>query len=167
MKTPSHINFLSLLNGALATDLIIISLSLAGYLNSNALMTWYNKFGLGAVIADVLILVIGFIIAFYIYNYFFKTYNIFLFIFILILIQITHDILFGLFINNYKGNSPILNVFKLYAKEVGYKILIFDALMLISTVLIEKYLSHFNKTYNSILLIVLVYITPYLVFSIK
>ena len=161
----STIHFLSLLNAALATDLIIISLALAGYLNGNALMTWYKQFGLGAVIADVLILMIGFIIAFYIYNYFFKTYNIFLFIFVLILLQIIHDIIFGLLINNYKGNSPILNVFKLYAKEVGYKILVFDALMLISTVLIEKYLSSMSKTFNVILLIVLVYITPYLIFS--
>jgi hypothetical protein len=163
----NKLNFLSLLNGALATDLIIISLALAGYLNANALMIWYQKFGLDAVIADVLVLVLGFIIAFYIYNYFFKTYNMLYFILMLILLQITHDTLFGLFINNYKGNSPILNVFKLYAKEVGYKILIFDALMLISTVLLEKYLSQFNKTYNIILLIVLVYITPYLVFSIN
>jgi hypothetical protein len=160
------INFLSLLNAALATDLIVVSLALAGYLNSKSLMIWYKKFGLGAVIADVLILVIGFIIAFYIYNYFFKTYNIFYFIMIIILVQITHDSLFGLFINNYKGNSPILNVFKLYAKEVGYKILIVDALMLISTVLIEKYLSSMSKTFNIITLIVLVYITPYLIFSI-
>lgn len=164
MKT--NINFLSLLNGALATDLIIISLALAGYLNGNALMTWYKKFGLGAVIADVLILVIGFIIAFYIYNYFFKTYNIFYFILLLILLQMTHDIIFGLLINNYKGNSQFINVFKLYAKEVGYKILIFDALMFISTVLIEKYLSSMSKTFNIITLIVLVYITPYLIFSI-
>jgi hypothetical protein len=160
------INFISLLNGALATDLIVISLALAGYLNSNSLMIWYKRFGLGAVIADVLILVIGFIIAFYIYNYFFKTYNIFYFILILILVQITHDVLFALFINNYKGNSPFINVFKLYAKEVGYKILIVDALMLISTVLIEKYLSSMSKTFNIITLIILVYITPYLIFSI-
>ena len=61
------LNFLSLLNAALATDLIVISLALVGYLSGKALTLWYKKFGLGAVIADVLILVLGFIISYYIY----------------------------------------------------------------------------------------------------
>ena len=160
------LNFLSLLNAALATDLIVISLALMGYLNGKALTMWYKKFTLGAVIADVLILVIGFIIAYYIYKYFFKTYNIFLFILIVIIVQMIHDSLFGLIVTNYKGKSEILNVFKMYIKEINYRILLVDALMLISTVLLEKVFSSMNKNTNIITLILLVYITPYLLFSI-
>ena len=160
------LNFLSLLNAALATDLIVISLALAGYLNGKALTLWYKKFGLGAVIADVLILVIGFIISYYIYTYFFKKDNILLFLTIVIIVQLIHDSLFALFINNYKGKSDILNVFKMYIKEINYRILIVDAMMLVSTVLLEKVFSSINQTNNIISLIVLVYITPYLLFSI-
>ncbi len=160
------LNFLSLLNAALATDLIVITLALMGYLNGKALSLWYKKFTLGAVIADVLILVIGFIIAYYIYKYFFKTYNIFLFILIVIIVQLIHDLLFGLIISNYKGNSEILNVFKMYIKEISYKILLVDASMLVSTVLLEKVFSSTNQTNNILILIGLVYLTPYLVFSI-
>ena len=162
----NKLNFLSLLNAALATDLVVISLALMGYINGKALTLWYKKFGLGAVIADVLILVIGFIIAYYIYNYFFKTYNIFLFILIVIIVQMIHDLLFGLIVSNYKGKSEILNVFKMYIKEINYKILLVDASMLVSTVLLEKVFSSTNQTNNILILIGLVYLTPYLVFSI-
>jgi len=160
------LNFLSLLNAALATDLIVIALALTGYLNGKALTLWYKKFGLGAVIADVLILVLGFIISYYIYRYFFKTDNLLLFISIVIIVQLIHDFFFALFVNNYKGKSEILNVFKMYIKEISYRILLVDAMMLVSTVLLEKVLSSMNQTTNIITLIVLVYITPYLLFSI-
>ena len=160
------LNFLSLLNAALATDLIVISLALMGYVNGKALSLWYKKFTLGAVIADVLILVIGFIIAYYIYRVFFKTYNIFLFILVVIIVQMIHDSLFGLIVSNYKGNSEILNVLKMYIKEINYRILLVDALMLVSTVLLEKAFSYTNQTNNILILIGLVYLTPYLVFSI-
>jgi len=161
-----NLNFLSLLNAALTTDLIIVILALMGILNGNALTTWYRKFGLGAFMADVLSLMLGFIIAFFIYNYFFKEENLLLFIIIVLCVQFVHDLLFGLFVSIYKGKSPFLNVFKLYIKEVGYKILLFDAAMVISTVLFQKCFSTINQQNNIILLIVLSYLTPYFVFSI-
>jgi len=161
-----NLNFLSLLNAALTTDLIIVVLALMGILNGNALTIWYQKFGLGAFMADVLSLMIGFIIAFFIYNYFFKNQSILVFLFIAVCVQLVHDLLFGLIVSNYKGKSPFLNVFKLYIKEVSYKILIFDALMIISTVLFQKWFSTINQQNNIILLIVLSYLTPYLVFSV-
>jgi len=160
------LNFLSLLNAALITDLIVISLALIGIIKGKALNLWYKQFGLGAVIADVLILMIGFIISFFIYNYFFKKENILLFLFIVLCVQLVHDLLFGLILSNYKGNSPILNVFKMYIKEINYTILIVDALMLISTVLFQKWFFSMNQTTNIIILIVLCYVMPYLVFSI-
>jgi hypothetical protein len=162
------LNFLSLLNAALTTDLIIVLLALMGILNGKALTIWYQKFGLGAFMADVLSLMIGFIIAFFIYDYFVEKENqtLLVFLFIAVCVQIVHDLLFGLIVSNYNGKSPFLNVFKLYIKEVSYKILIFDALMIISTVLFQKWFSTINQQNNIILLIVLSYLTPYFVFSI-
>lgn len=160
------LNLLSLLNAALITDLIIVVLALMGILNGKALTLWYQKFGLGAFMADVLSLMIGFIIAFFIYNNFFENQGILVFLFIAVCVQLVHDLLFGLIVSNYTGKSPFLNVFKLYIKEVSYKILIFDALMIISTVLFQKYFSTINQQNNIILLIILSYLTPYCVFSI-
>ena len=102
LGTFDNLNFLSLLNAALITDLIIVTLALMGILNGNALTSWYQEFGLGAFMADVLSLMIGFIIAFFIYNYFFKKEKYLLFLFIVVCVQFVHDLLFGLFVNNYK-----------------------------------------------------------------
>jgi hypothetical protein len=160
------LNFISLLNAAILTDLLVIILALVGYIQSKTLTIWYKKFGLGAVLADVLILVIGFIITFYVYKLLFKEYNILFFIILIVVLQLIHDVLFALLINNYKGESEFINVFKAYASEMKYKILVADACMMISTVLLESVFSTLSTNSNTIILICLVYCVPYLVFSI-
>jgi len=159
------LNFISLLNAAVLTELIVLSLALIGTIKSKQLDIWYKKFGLGAVLADVLIAVIGFIITFYVYKLLFKEYSLFLFIILIVFLQLIHDGLFALLINNYNGSSEIINVFKAYAAESGYKILIGDACIMISTVLLESVFSTFSANSNTIILICLVYCIPYLVFS--
>jgi hypothetical protein len=153
-------NYLALLNAALITDLFVVALMNYGYIQSRTLKMWYNKFGLGAFMADVLSLMIIVIIAHFIYPLLFKKYNLFYFLGLVVGVQMTHDILFGLFLNKYKGKSDILNVFKKYASEHGSWILFADALMVISTALLQKVLAS-----NIILTIVLLYLTPYFLFS--
>ena len=59
------------------------------------LVEWYKKYNLSAVIADVLIIVIGIIIARFVYPYVFgESFSLIKFIGLAVLIQITHDILF-------------------------------------------------------------------------
>ena len=120
------------------------------------------KFGLGALLADVLSLMLFFIIAKFIYPFLFKQYNLLYFLVLIVGVQTTHDILFGLFLDQYTGKSEILNVFKGYKKELGYRILIADSLMTISTALLEKFLAP-----NLVLTLVLLYVSPYLLFSVN
>jgi len=154
---------LSLLNAALLTDLIVILLSFS-ILETPALTLWYKEFGIGAVISDVLILVIGVLITHFIYPYLFSSYNLIYFIYLALLVQLTHDLLFGFFVNRYQGNSPIFRVFKQYVKEIGARILLVDAVMIVSTVLLQKIFS--MSSHNHVWTVVLVYIVPYLVFSV-
>jgi len=155
--------YLSLLNAALITDLIIILLLIYGYLPTATLKTWYVKFGLGALLADVLSLVLFFLIAKFIYPFLFNKYNLLYFLVVIVGVQTTHDLLFGLFLDQYTGKSEILNLFKGYKNELGYRILIADSLMAISTVLLEKFLP-----YNNIILtIVMLYVSPYILFSVN
>uniref|UniRef100_A0A6C0HZ82 Uncharacterized protein n=1 Tax=viral metagenome TaxID=1070528 RepID=A0A6C0HZ82_9ZZZZ len=79
-------------------------------------------------------------------------------------IQLTHDLLFGAFIQQYQGNSRILNVFKGYVKEHGAYILVADAMMVISTVLLKHIFS--TITFNEILSVFLLYLVPYFVYSV-
>ena len=56
-------DYLSILNGCVNADLIILFLVFHGVSKSVFLKKWYKKYQLSAVIADVLILVIGIIFA--------------------------------------------------------------------------------------------------------
>ena len=157
-------NYLALLNAALITDIFVLILLINGFIKAKILKTWYIKFGLGAFMADVLSLMIGFLIAHFVYPFIFTKYNFFYFLVVVVGVQMTHDLLFGLFINQYKGKSEILNVFKKYASDLGVWILIGDAVMMILTTILQKVLAPFN---NIILTIVLLYLSPYFLFSVS
>jgi len=148
---------LALLNAALVTDLAVIALSLTVF-KSKTLTQWYREFGIGAVIADVLVLVLVVWLA-HLYQG-----NIFITACIAVGLQLTHDLLFAAFIQQYHGTSPIFNVFKGYAKEHGYNILAADAAMVLSTVVLEQVFS--MSRYNEILSVLFVYLVPYFVFSV-
>jgi hypothetical protein len=158
-------NYLALLNAALITDLFVIVLVLVGLIQSKTLNMWYNKFGLAAFMADVLSLIIGFLIAYFIYPFIFKQYNLLYFLGLVVLVQFTHDVLFGTFLQRFKGKSDIINVFKMYIQEFGPMILAADAAMVVSTTLLQKALAPYKEA-NIVLLIVLMYISPYLIFSV-
>jgi len=157
-------NYLPILNAVILTDLIVIVLLLYGIIDSKVLQKWYHNFGINAFIADILIIFIGIIIARYLYPYIFPKYNLLYFIILCVVIQIIHDILFYLFFKNipYKYNRMI-DIFKDYGKEVGYKAILADSFMMISAVLFGTLFSNMSINLNIILLVVLMYIMPYLV----
>lgn len=159
-------DYLPILNGVLITDLLVIILTLMGVIQSKILLKWYREYNISAVIADVLIIVIGIIIARYLYPYIFAEYSLIKFIFLVLCVQIIHDILFFIFVSSVpRGKSKILDVFKDYGKENSYKAIIADSMMMISSVLLASLFKSFTFNSNIIILIVSVYLTPYLVYS--
>ena len=160
-------DYLPILNGVIITDIFVIFLLLRKFINSSVLIIWYKDFSLGAVIADVLIIFIGIIIARFIYPYIFDKYLLIQFIGLVVVIQVIHDILFYLFVSSVpRGVSKILDVFKDYGKENGLKAIISDSAMMISSVLIASYLKGQTLNTNIIVLIVSVYLVPYFIYSI-
>lgn len=163
-KTVS--DYLPILNGALITDIIVMSLALSGYIKSETLKMWYNSFGLSAVLADVLVLVIVVIIARLIYSMFFKSYSLFSFILLAVGIQCVHDLVFGKLIDLIPNKkSEIFNIFEQYAREHGFRILFADALMIISTVILGSLMASYDFNINIITIIFMVYLVPYLIHS--
>jgi hypothetical protein len=102
---------------------------------------WYDLFGLNAVIADVLIIVIGFLIARYIYTGYVKEkfadgqWNPLMFTGTLVGVQLLHDLAFyyGVITQVPRGHNAMMDVFKDYAASGGGKILFGDALMMIAS----------------------------------
>jgi len=158
-------DYLPILNGALNADLIILFLLYHGLIKSIYLKKWYKSFNLSATIADILILMIGIIIARFVYSYIFSDFNIWLFTGLAVVIQITHDILFYLLFNNIpKGYNYMLDFFKLYAKEVGVGAILGDSFMMILACLLSSYFATFTLNINIITLVISFYFLPYMIY---
>ncbi len=160
-------DYLPIIIAALIVDMAVLFRIVFGYINIQSLNLWYKKFGFLAVVADVLSIVIGIIVARFIYPFLFKEYSLILFLLLTVAVQLTHDLAFAAFFNSIsRGKSAILDVFKDYGKEVGVTILFVDALMMVSTILLGSYLASLNVNSLIIILIVSLYILPYLLYSI-
>lgn len=161
-------DYLPILNGAIITDLGVILLVILGYIKSKTLKEWYNKYGLSGILADVLSIVIGIIITRFIYPYIFSDYSIVKFIIVAVSVQLVHDLMFAAFFQTVPRNqSAILDTFKDYANELGPIILVADASMIISTIILSSYMASYSNNTNIIILIICLYLVPYFLYSIK
>lgn len=160
-------DYLPMLNGSIMADIIILLIVYyTPYFNSSMLMKWYEDYRLSAVIADVLILVIGLIITRYIYTKLGLKWNIFIFLVILLGVQIIHDYLFYIFFSSLpRGVNKMLDVFKDYAKEVNYGAILGDSFMIVIAALLSSYFANLSLHGNLILLICSVYLIPYILYT--
>ena len=161
----NNTNYLPLLNGVLITDLIVILLLNTRILRSKVLNQWYLKYNLSAVMSDVFIILLAFIVTRYIYYYVFESYSLFKFIILAVAVQICHDILFYILFSNIpRGVNQMMDTFKDYANELSYKAILGDSTMMIVSAFISAYLYKQNKNTNIIVLILSLYVLPYLLF---
>jgi hypothetical protein len=159
-------DYLPLFNSVLITDLFVILLLNTSVIKSNVLKKWYSDFNLSAVIADVLIILIVLIITRATYYKVFDNYSLVNFIKLAIIIQITHDVLFYVFLKNIpRGVNKIIDIFKDYANEVSYKAILADSGMIIMSCLISSYLVNKNTNTNIIVLVSFIYLLPYLLYN--
>lgn len=159
-------DYLPLLNGVIITDLFVILLSNMKVINSKVLIKWYSQYNLSAVIADVLIILIGLIIVRYVYYYIFDKFSIVKFVLLAVVVQIIHDILFYfLFKSVPRGKNRMLDTFKDYAGEVSYKAILADSGMMVMAALIASYLAGETLNKNIIILIFIIYLLPYFLYN--
>jgi hypothetical protein len=127
-------DLLSIASAVVWVDFFTILLSKYADLGTS-LNLWYQQFGIVAVISDCLVIVLGIMIA----ELFFPKYNLLL---TAVVIQIIHDILFYLLVISPLpiGTNKMIDLFKSYASENSYKIIIADSIMMASTVLIAQQL---------------------------
>jgi hypothetical protein len=123
---------------AIVVDLVVILMTRYAGTNPSfkvqALSEWYDRFGFAAALSDILSALIGIAAARYIYTAAgFK--GVLAFVACIILFQLFHDIFFYVAVIKpmKKGENQMIDVFKSYAEENGGKILVADALILLST----------------------------------
>ena len=161
------LDYFPIISAAMITDMIVILLLKAEILKSKSLEKWYSMYGFAGGLADVLSIVIGIIVARFLYFKIFTTENLLYFIGLTVFVQWIHDILFYLLFRSIpRGVSGIMDTFKDYANENGAKILLADSLMMISTILLATYFSSFNVNHNIILFIFALYLFVYFLYSV-
>jgi len=101
---------------------------------TNALKLWYDKFGVAAVSADVLSLVLGVLLAMFL----FPDATGLSLVGGAVFVQLLHDIFFYIVVilGLPTGQNQMIDVFKTYASEGGATILLADSLMITGTVLL-------------------------------
>jgi hypothetical protein len=150
--------------GALVIDLVVIAMTKSSLLGTS-LKVWYNNFGLSAVLADTLILVLAVIIAQYIYTEYFSKSTPLLFLAIIAVVQVVHDVLFYqlAILGTPKGQNKIMDLFKKYAKEMDSRIILGDFAMILGTVGVATVASGLSQPLFNFLLILAVYSVPYII----
>jgi hypothetical protein len=96
--------------------------------------TWYKKFGAFAVLSDVTSILIGVLLA----HFIFPNAHGYELALASVAVQITHDVLFYLlFITQIpRGTNTVIDIMKDYSGEAGWTIIAGDAMVMCSTVLI-------------------------------
>lgn len=129
----------------------------------NSLNKWYEQFGIVAVASDCLIIVLGILLA----KMLFPTatgWNLVLFA---VIIQLIHDVLFYFFIVKPlpTGTNKMIDLFKEYGNENGWKILAYDSFMIGSTVLLADVLEEYGLQEQSFVGLLGVYALTYVLYT--
>jgi hypothetical protein len=139
MDLSDYKYFPQILVAVLIVDLIVIFLVryFPGFWGST-INIWYDRFGLSAVLADVLIIALGFMLAQFVYKNYVKPtqgWNPLLFGALLVFIQVVHDLLFyfAVILPIPKGHNGMIDVFKVYADRGGSKVVAADTAMMLGS----------------------------------
>jgi hypothetical protein len=130
-------NIIALVVAVLWVDLIVIFISLYGLLGTT-IREWYAKFGPVAVLSDCLIIILVIMLA----NFLYPDAGITELILLGLILQLVHDLLFYVLVIQTvpEGQNSVIDLFKKYAAEGSYRILIADALMVLASILGQYYL---------------------------
>ena len=134
---------ISILSAALWVDFVVMLLTkvvpgqhLWFLPPTGALQLWYDKFGVAAVSADVLSLMLGVLLATFLFPGAIGLQLVMAAVFV----QLLHDIFFYVVVIQGlpQGQNSMIDVFKSYASEGGWTILLADALMITSVVALAR-----------------------------
>jgi len=154
----------------LTVDVVVLFLARGFNVGGKYLNEWYDNFHILAVIADVFVILIGFIIARYIYTRFFFDrfgWNAVYFILLLVFIQALHDALFyiGPIRSIPEGTNDMMDTFKRYAEDLGGKIIGGDALLMVSSAVIAMLYKKAPFHVTTSLTVLITYLLPFAIYT--
>ena len=144
-------------------DFVVIVLSKFFPL-TKALGNWYRDFGIVAVASDILIIILGIALA----KFMFPDATGFTLAGISIVIQVLHDVLFyvGVILPTPPGQNKIIDLFKNYAAEGSWKIIVADSAMIGSSALLMEALdNNLTDDQNGFLGLLISYALLYIIYT--
>lgn len=161
--------YVPIITSNIYADLLIILITFSGILGVGKswkiLEKWYKSYRLSAMLADILIGVIYILITRYLVYYLKLQPDLFMFGVYAVIVQLIFDFLFYLFFNNLpKGANDMLDFFKEWAKHAKLDALWGDSCLVIFAVIVSAYLNTLSFDKNIFLLILSLYLTPYVIY---
>lgn len=158
-------DILPLMAGILTTEwtFIFIARRLFGkYINK-----WYTDYGIYAIMSDVASILIGLLLARYIYSYFFEEWSLLAFTSLSVAIQVIHDMLFYLFIiiPTPMGKNGIIDILKPYAANAGAWAIPGDSWMMIGSAVLASVFKTLPPDVQTFIIAAAVYILPYAIYD--
>jgi glucan phosphoethanolaminetransferase (alkaline phosphatase superfamily) len=154
----------------LTVDVIVLFLARYYGVGGKSLNKWYDAFGIAAVLADVLVILIGFFIARWVYSTWLQPrfgWNAIYFVLLLVGVQVIHDILFYFLVIRPlpQGHNEMIDVFKAYADENGGAIISGDAVLMISSALVAMILKAQPVATSASVFTLASYALPYILYT--
>lgn len=164
-KPHAMSDFLPLLAGILTTEwtFIFAARRLFGtYINK-----WYTDYGIYALMSDVASILIGLLLARYLYSYFFDKWSLLSYTSLAVAIQVIHDVLFYLLIivPTPMGQNGILDILKPYARDAGGWAIPGDSWMMIGSAVLASYFKTLSPDVQAFVIAAAVYILPYAIYD--
>jgi hypothetical protein len=157
------IDWISLFTATAVVDFLVIVLSKFVSL-TKSLNAWYRDFGVVAVGSDILIIVLGIALA----KLLFPLATGWKLVGIAVVIQLIHDIFFYIAIIQGvpAGHNKIIDLFKQYAGEGSWQILLADAAMVTGSVLLmEWYSDNLTSDQTAFIGVLAVYALLYILYT--
>lgn len=155
-------NLLHISSAVVWVDFFTMALSKV-FSMTRSLDVWYQKFGIVAIISDCLVIVLGILLA----QFIAPSASVTTLAGVSVGIQLVHDYLFYLLVilGIPKGHNSMIDLFKSYSAEGGYKILIADALMISATVFLGDHLTQYNDKIVTFVGLLGVYALTYILYT--
>ena len=161
--------YIPIITSNIYADLLIILITFTSILGTSKswkiLEKWYKSYRLSAMLADILIGVIYILITRYLVYILKLKPDLFMFGVYAVIIQLIFDFLFYLFFNNLpNGTNDMLDFFKEWAKYAKLDALWGDSCLVIFAVIVSAYLNTLSFDTNIFLLLLSLYLTPYIIY---
>lgn len=161
--------YIPIITSNIYADLLIIFITFSGILGAGkswiTLKKWYKSYRLSAMLADTLIGVIYILITRYLVHGFNLKPNLFMFGVYAVIVQLVFDYMFYLFFSaSPKGANDMLDFFKEWAKYAQLDALWGDSSLVIFAVIVSAYLNTLSFDKNIFLLILSLYLVPYIIY---